>query len=80
MKMVLEKLISIASRALFLGAFVLLIVAVGEKIMNLLGYTVLQQTRYTSWRLLEFAALSLIFVIAILLRQIREELKKTKAT
>jgi hypothetical protein len=80
MKMALEKLISIASRALFWGAFILLIVAVGEKIVNLLGYTILQQTRYTSWRLLEFAALSLIFVIAVSLREIREELKKTKAT
>jgi hypothetical protein len=80
MKMTLEKLISMASRALFLGAFILLIVAVGEKIVNLIGYTILQQTRYTSWRLLEFAALFLIFVIAILLREIREELKKSKAT
>ena len=78
--MALEKLISIASRALFSGAFILLIVASTEKIMNLLGYTLLQQTQYTSWRLLEFAALFLIFVIAILLRQIRDELRKTKAT
>jgi hypothetical protein len=78
--MTLEKLISVASRALFLGAFILLVVAVGEKIVNLLGYTILQQTQYSSWRLLEFAALFLIFVIAILLREIREELRKTKAT
>ena len=78
--MALEKLISIACRALFLGAFILLIVAVGEKIVNLLGYTILQETRYTSWRLLEFAALFLIFVIAILLREIREELRKKDAT
>ena len=64
---------------LFFGAFILLVVAMGEKIANLLGYTILRQTQYTSWRLLEFAALFLIFVIAILLREIREELKKTKA-
>jgi hypothetical protein len=79
MRMTLEKLISVASRALFLGAFILLAVAVGEKIVNLLGYTILQQTQYGSWRLLEFAALFVIFVIAMLLREIREELKKTKA-
>jgi len=78
--MALEKLISIVSRTLFSGAFILLIVALTEKIMNLLGYTLLLQTRYTSWRLLEFAALFLIFVIAILLRQIRDELRKTKGT
>ena len=74
----LEKMISIGSRILFSLSLIFLVVAVGERITNLIGYTFLRQTTYTPWRLLEFAAIFLIFVIAILLRQIREELRQPK--
>ncbi len=71
-------MISISCRALFYIALIFLIIAMGEKAINLVGYTFLQQTTYSPWRLLEFAAIFLLFVIAIVLRQIREELRKTK--
>jgi hypothetical protein len=75
--MTLERFNSLVSRVLFFAAFLLLAIAVGERLANLLGYTFLRQTSYAAGRLLEFAAIFLIFVIALLLRQIREELKKS---
>jgi hypothetical protein len=74
--MTLEKSNSMASRVLFLAAFVLLAVALVEKAVNLVGYTFVRQISTGAGRLLEFAAIFLIFVIALLLRQIREELKR----
>ena len=72
--MSLEKSISVTSRLFFLGAFVLLGLALIERIANTFGYTVLQQ--YKGGRLLELAVVLLIFVIAIQLREIREGFKK----
>jgi phage-related holin len=71
----LNKLSSIASRIVVIGAFVLIGLAVIEYIANLLGYTVLRHL-YTAGRLIELAATLLVFVIAMLLRQIRDELRK----
>lgn len=73
-----EKMISIGCRILFSVSLLLLIAAIGERLANLIGYTFLQHTAYLPWRLLEIAAIFLIFVIAILLRQIREELRQQK--
>jgi len=70
----LEKLILVTSRFFFLGAYVLLGLALIERIANAFGYTVLQAFR--GGRLLEFAVVFLIFVIAIQLREIREDFKK----
>jgi uncharacterized membrane protein YwaF len=62
---------SLMSRLFFLFAFVLLGIAVLEKLLNFAGYTF-------SWfhadpsRLLDFATILLIFVITILLREIRD--------
>jgi hypothetical protein len=72
--MSLEKIMSMSSRLFFLGAFVLLGLAVIERIANATGYTILQL--YRGGRLLEFAVVLLVFVIAIQLREIREELKR----
>ena len=72
--MSLEKLMSMSSRLFFLGAFVLLGLAVIERVANATGYTILQL--YRGGRLLEFAVVLLVFVIAIQLREIREELKR----
>jgi hypothetical protein len=72
--MSLEKLMSIASRLFFLGAFVLLGLAVIERAANTAGYTVLQL--YRGGQILQFAVVLLVFVIAIQLREIREELKR----
>jgi hypothetical protein len=53
---------------------VLLGLALIERIANAFGYTVLQDFR--GGRLLEFAIVFLIFVIAIQLREIREDFRK----
>jgi hypothetical protein len=73
----LEKLISMASRIFFLGAFVLFGLALIEKLANETGYTVLGL--YRGGRLLEFAVVLLVFVIALQLREIKEELQDQKA-
>jgi hypothetical protein len=65
---------SLINRALFLGAFALAGLAVLEKLANLLGYTVLQGS-YEPSRLLEFAGVALLFVFALLLREIRTALQ-----
>jgi len=74
--MSLEKLISMVSRLFFLGAFVLLGLALIEKLANVAGYTILQQ--YRGGRLLDFAVVMLIFVIAMQLRQMKEDLRGRK--
>jgi hypothetical protein len=74
--MSLEKLISMTSRLFFLGAFVLLGLALIERVANATGYTIVPLYRGT--RLLELAVILLVFVIAIQLRQIKEELKSRR--
>jgi len=71
----LDQLNSIAARLFFVVAFLLLCVAVLERINNFLGYTFLWG--YTPGRLLEFAAVLVIFIIAILLRQVRDQLRRS---
>ena len=74
--MSLDKLVSLVSRLFFVGAFVLLALALFERIANAFGYTILQI--YKGGRLLEFAVVLLVFVIAAQLREMKEELKRTK--
>jgi hypothetical protein len=71
-----EKIISLASRLFFLAAFVLLGLEIIERIANGAGYTIMLLGRFSAGRLLEIAAVLLVFVIAIQLREIRQELKK----
>jgi len=66
----LDKMSSLFSRALFLVAMLLLTLAVLEKIVNANGYTIMRS--YEPSRLLELAATMMVFVIALVLRQIRE--------
>jgi hypothetical protein len=73
--MELDRLTSIVARTFFFGAFLLLAIAVIEKLLNSLGASVPGVTVAPS-RLLEWAVILLVFVIALLLRQIREEVKK----
>jgi hypothetical protein len=71
-----EKLAARASRLFFLCAFLLLGLALIERIANATGYTIL---RVHNWgRFLDVAVVLLVFVIAEQLREIREELKKEK--
>jgi hypothetical protein len=74
--MSLEKLISMTSRLFFLGAFVLLGLALIERVANATGYTIVPL--YRGARMLELAVILLVFVIAIQLRQIKEELKSRR--
>jgi lipopolysaccharide export LptBFGC system permease protein LptF len=73
--MMSEKLISAVSKMFLVGAFVLLAIAVFERIVNFFGYTILLQA-YTAGRVTEFAAVLLMFVIALTLREMRDALKK----
>ncbi len=70
-----DKLSSVVSRIFFVCAFLLLFLAFLDKILGLFGWQ-LSQLPYEAGRLLEFAAILLIFVIALILRQMRELLKK----
>ena len=72
-----ESLASIFNRLFFAGAFILFAVALLEKAANLAGYTIIGLT-YSPGRLFEFAAIMLLFVITLLLRNIRET-ARTKA-
>ena len=70
----MESLTSLMSRVFFVVALVLLALSVFEALANFGGYTIMRGT-YSAGRLLEFAALLLIFVMAIVLRQVRDELR-----
>ncbi len=74
----LQKLNSTVPRIFFFGSFLLLAIAILEKVVNIFGYTVLRATPYNPARLLELASVLLLFVLALLLRQVREELRKAK--
>jgi hypothetical protein len=65
----MSELTSLISRVLFVVSFLLAGFAACEKLANLFGYTVLQEM-YQPWRLLEFAAIGLLFVFALQLREI----------
>ena len=69
-----EKLSSMACRIFFFAANALLAIAAVEWVVRLFGLSV--QRTYTPGRLTEFAGIFLVFVIVVLLRQIREELKR----
>ena len=68
-----DRLSSWVSRLFFFVAFVLLGLAVLEKIANLFGYTIRMPEPN---RLLGFAGILLIFVMTLLLREVREKLAK----
>ena len=69
-----EQTHSLVSRVFFLGAFVLLALSVLEGAARMMGYTILRHT-FEPGRLLEYAVILLIFVVALLLRQIRDGVK-----
>ncbi len=73
--MSVDKLLAAVSRLFFVGAFILLVIATAEKLANLFDYTILRGS-YTGGRILEFAAVLLIFVIAVTLGQLRDAQKR----
>ena len=67
-------LANILYRLLFIVSLVLLLIAIWDKFIRFFGWTISWVT-YAPGRILEFSAIFMIFTIAFLLRQIREELK-----
>jgi hypothetical protein len=61
---------TVIRRVFFYGAFVLAAIAVCEKVANIFKYSILGGS-YLPVRLLEFAAIGLLFSIAMQLHQIR---------
>lgn len=75
----LEQMNSITCRILFFGSFLLLGIAVLEHVVNQFGYTIaIVRATHTPGQLLEWATVLLMFLFALLLRQVREEVKKLK--
>lgn len=66
-----EKMISLFCRVFFFIAFVFLGLSVMESVARRMGYTILRHT-FEPARLLEYAVILLVFVVAMLLRQIRD--------
>jgi len=71
----LDKVTSLFQRLFFVVASVLVILAGLDWIIGLFGWT-FDWLPYQPGRLFEFAAILVIFVIATLLRQIRDALRK----
>lgn len=67
----MDKMSSVVSRLFFASALILLVVSVVEFLANRAGYTFLRGSWQPS-RLLEYAVVLLTFVMAMLLRQIRD--------
>jgi hypothetical protein len=72
-----DKFSSILSRIFTFGAFALIALGVIEYLVNLSGHSVPYPWQATKpGHLIELAAALVVFVIALLLRQIRDELRK----
>ena len=67
------QLSSLTCRILFIASFIITGVAIWEKLANSMGLTLIRQY-YSSWHLLEIAAIILLFVIALQLREIKSSL------
>ena len=70
----MKALVSIICRVFFVASFIFAGFAFWEKAANMMGYTVLRG-EYTPWRLMEFAAVILLFVVALQLREIKTSLR-----
>jgi hypothetical protein len=66
-----DRLSSLVSRTFVILSFVLLAVAVLEKLCNIAGYTFMKGTAAPS-ALVEYAVALLVFVLALVLRQVRD--------
>ena len=66
-----------SSRTFFYAAVVLFVVAIVEWVLAVLG--AMRPRFYLPGRLIEFAAMCMLPVITVLLRQIREELRRGKS-
>ena len=76
--MSLQVFLNNSRRALFIASAVLIALAFIEWAAQLAGTTLVSQW-YSAGRLLEIAAALLVYVIAVLLREIREELHANRS-
>ena len=72
----LEKIITIIYRVMFILTGIFIVLALWERILNQFNYT-LSWLRITYFTLLELSGILAIFVMTLLLRQIRNLLRKT---
>ena len=70
-----DKVASLVSRLLVLGAAALTVLGVIEGVANLFGYTLIHES-HKPIHLIELGAALTVIVIALLLRQIRDQLRK----
>lgn len=70
-----DKVMFVVYRIFAVGSLALIALAVIETAANGMGYTVIQES-YRPGRLVEFAAMSAVIAIALLLRQIRDDLRR----
>ena len=70
-----EKLSSILSRLFFSVGLLLIIIAIIDWCLRLFDYT-FSWLQYQPGRVIEFSAILMITVVVLLLRQIRDSLKK----
>ena len=68
----MEAIQSIVLRVMFASAFLLLALGVVERLVNEYGYTIMRGS-LSGGRLFEIASVIVLFVVAILLRQIRDQ-------
>ncbi len=69
----ITQITSLVCRVFFTASFVMSGIAVWEKLANMMGLT-LTRGYYSNWQLLEFSAVSLLFVMALQLREIKTKL------
>lgn len=67
----MHRLSSLFSEVLLAGAFLLAGVAFAEKVANVVGFTLTFRAGYPPARLLELAAVALLFVIALQLKELK---------
>jgi hypothetical protein len=73
-----DRTTSLISRVATLVAILFFAVAGAEWVANFFGYTITRRI-YTPGRLLEFAAIIILLVIAVLLRQVRDALRGARS-
>lgn len=71
----MERLATLASRLFMIAAFAVAALAVGEGIARIFGQS-LVGGGYSGGRLLEFSAILMVFAIALILRSIRNEVRR----
>lgn len=71
----MNKFLSMASTLAFVAAFALAALAVAEGLAQLAGHSIVHRL-YSAGRLFEFATMAMVFAIGLLLREIRDALRK----